>query len=90
MTYPSNADSVAQDQIRAFVERIERFNEEIKALNDDKKEVFAEAKGNGFDVPALKHVIKLRAQDHAERMEFEAIVELYETALGMTRVSSDD
>lgn len=89
MTYPSN-DSVAQDQIRAFVERVERFNEEIKALNDDKKEIFAEAKGNGFDIPALKHVIKLRAQDHADRMEREALVELYMSALGMQAAPTND
>lgn len=76
-------DSVAQDQIKAFVERVERLDEELKAINDDKKEIFAEARGNGFDVPALKQVIKLRRQDANERMEREAIVELYMAALGM-------
>jgi len=78
-----SAESVAQDQIRAFVERIERLDEELKAINDDKKEIYAEAKGNGFDVVALKQVIKLRRQDANERMEREAIVELYMAALGM-------
>ena len=84
MSYPSNTDSVAQDQIRAFVERIERMHEERKAIADDIKDIYAEAKGNGFDIPALKHVIKLRAQDEADRNEFEAIVGLYMDALGMS------
>lgn len=85
MSYPSNADSVAADQIRAFVERVERLHEERKSIADDIKEVYAEAKGNGFDIPALKHVIKLRAQDEADRMEFEAVVDLYMAALGVPR-----
>lgn len=76
-------DSVAHDHIRAFVERIERLHEERTAIGKDISEVFAEAKGNGFDVKALKIVIGKRRQDHAERMELEAIVELYEAALGM-------
>src|SRR5690554_2317913 len=88
MSYPSNTESVAQDQIRAFVERVERIEEEIKELNDGKKEIFAEARGNGFDLPALKQVIKMRRQDANERMEREAIVELYLAALGM--VSAPD
>ncbi|KFC62750.1 hypothetical protein FF80_03317 [Devosia sp. LC5] len=84
MAYPSNSgDSVAHTQIRAFVERVERLDEELKAINDDKKEIFAEARGNGFDITALKQVIKLRRQDANERMEREAIVELYMSALGM-------
>lgn len=78
-----STDSVAQDQIRAFVERIERIEEEVRDLNRDKSEVFGEAKGNGFDVKALKIIIGKRRQDHSERMELEAIVELYEAALGM-------
>lgn len=83
-------DSVAQSQIRAFVERVERLDEELKAINDDKKEIFAEARGNGFDVPALKQVIKLRRQDANERMEREAIVELYMAALGMIETPDFD
>jgi len=78
-----SSDSVAQDQLRAFVERIERIEEEIKALNDDKREIYAEAKGNGFDTKALKIVIKERRQDHNERMELEAVLDLYRSALGM-------
>lgn len=89
MPYPSNNDSVAQDQIRAFVERVERIEAEVKDLNKGKAEVFAEAKGNGFDVKALKIVIGKRRQDHAERMELEAIVELYEAALGVGTAPRD-
>lgn len=76
------SDVVATAQLRAFVERIERLNEELGTINDDKKEVFAEAKGCGFDINALKQVIKLRKADRAQREEFEAIVELYMVALG--------
>jgi len=84
MPYPANsADSVAGDQLRAFIERIERLDAELKAINDDKKEVFAEAKGNGFDTKVMKIILKERRQDASERMELEALVELYRAALGM-------
>jgi uncharacterized protein (UPF0335 family) len=78
-----NPDSVAQDQIRAFIERIERMEEEKQAIADDIKEIYAEAKGNGFDTKVLRQVIRIRKQDAAERMEQEALLELYMTALGM-------
>lgn len=74
---------IARDQLRAFIERVERLREERKAIDDDVKEVFAEAKGNGFSVPAIKHIIKVRTQDRNERAEFEAIVDMYMAALGM-------
>lgn len=77
------AQGVAADQLRAFIERVERLREERKAIDDDVKEVFAEAKGSGFSVPAIKHIIKIRAQDRNERAEFEAIVDMYMAALGM-------
>lgn len=83
-------ESVAQDQLRAFVERIERMNEEAKAISGDIKEIYAEAKGNGFDVKALRQIIRIRAQDHAERMEMEAILELYMAALGMQAAPRED
>lgn len=78
------AESVAQDQLRAFVERIERLEEEKKAIAEDIKEVYAEAKGNGFDTKVLRQVIRIRKQDRAERLEQEAILELYMAALGMS------
>ncbi len=88
-----STDSVAGDQLRAFFERIERLDEEVKALNDDKKEVFAEAKGNGFDTKVMKIILKERRQDVSERLEIEALVELYRAALGMAaypREEDDD
>lgn len=78
------SQSVSHDQLRAFVERIERIEEEIKACNDDKKEIYAEAKGNGFDTKAIKIVVKERRADPSELMELEAIVGLYRAALGMS------
>jgi len=77
------AHRFAKDHLKAFVERIERMEEEIKALNDDKRDIYAEAKANGFDVRALKQVVRLRAQDIDERKEQEAILEVYLQALGM-------
>ena len=83
-------ESVAQDQLRAFVERIERMEEEKKAIADDIKEIYAEAKGNGFDTKVLRQVIRIRKQDRAERLEQEAILDLYLAALGMQVASSED
>ena len=80
----SNAtEEVAQDQLRSFVERIERLEEEKKTISDDIKDVYAEAKGNGFDVKVLRKVISLRKQDANERAEMDAILDLYLQALGM-------
>jgi uncharacterized protein (UPF0335 family) len=73
----SRAGGIAGDQLRAIVERIERIEEDIKALNEDKKEVYAEAKGNGFDVKILREVIRLRKQDKDERDEQETLLEVY-------------
>jgi uncharacterized protein (UPF0335 family) len=87
-----SSDSVAQDQIRAFIERIERMEEEKAAISDDIKEIYAEAKGNGFDTKVLRQIIRIRKQDAAERMEQEALLELYMAALGMAAAprESDD
>jgi len=84
------ADSVAQDQLKAFVERIERLEEEKKAIADDIKEIYAEAKGNGFDIKVLRQIVRIRKQDHAERMEQEALLELYMAALGMAAAPRED
>jgi uncharacterized protein (UPF0335 family) len=73
----------AKDQLKAFVERIERLEEEKKAIADDIKDVYAEAKGNGFDIKALRAVVRLRKQDVEERKEQEAILDVYLQALGM-------
>ncbi|WP_102961175.1 DUF2312 domain-containing protein [Mangrovicella endophytica] len=80
----SNTDGVAQDQLRSFVERIERLEEEKKTIADDIKDVYAEAKGNGFDTKVLRKVISIRKQDQNERAEQDAILDLYLQALGMT------
>ena len=85
-----NSDSVAQDQIRAFIERIERMEEEKKAIADDIKEIYAEAKGNGFDTKVLRQIVRIRKQDAAERMEQEALLDLYMTALGMQSAPAND
>jgi uncharacterized protein (UPF0335 family) len=77
------ATRFAKDQLKALVERIERLEEEKKALADDIKDVYGEAKANGFDVKALRTVIRLRKQDVEERKEQEAILETYLHALGM-------
>jgi len=72
---------IAGDRIRSFIERIEHIEEEIKALNEGKKEIFAEAKGDGFDVKVLKEIIRLRKQDKDERDEHESLLDLYLRAM---------
>lgn len=78
-----NSDTVATAQLRAFVERIERMEEEKKAAADDIRAIYAEAKGNGFDTKVLRQIVRLRKQDAAERAEQRALTELYLSALGM-------
>jgi uncharacterized protein (UPF0335 family) len=68
-------------KIRAFVERIENLDNEIQELNEQKKEVFAEAKGDGFDVKILREIVKLRKQDEEERDERESMLDLYMRAM---------
>jgi uncharacterized protein (UPF0335 family) len=77
----SRSGGIAGDQLRAIVERIERVEEEIKTLNDDKKEIYLEAKGNGFDVKILREVIRLRKQDQKERDEKETLLDVYMHAI---------
>lgn len=83
MTYPSNAESVAQEQIRAYIERVERMEAEKATIAADIKEIYAEAKGSGLDTKILRKIVSIRKQDANERMEQEAILELYMNALGM-------
>ncbi|OLY45081.1 Uncharacterized conserved protein, UPF0335 family [Bartonella apis] len=75
--------AVATGQLRSFIERIERLEEEKKTISDDIKEVYAELKGSGFDSKAVREVIRLRKKEDHERQEEEAMVELYKNALGM-------
>ena len=75
--------AVAASQLRSFIERIERLEEEKKTISDDIKEVYAELKGNGFDAKAVREIIRLRKKEDHERQEEEAMVQLYKNALGM-------
>ena len=84
------SQTVAAGQLRALIERIERLEEEKKTLADDIKDVYAEAKGNGFDTKVLRTIIRLRKQDRAEREEHEALLDLYMTALGMQAAPSEE
>ena len=77
----SGSDAVADNQLRAIVERIENIEGEIKELTEAKKEVYLEAKGNGFDVKILREVIRVRKQDQKERDEQETLVEVYLQAI---------
>jgi uncharacterized protein (UPF0335 family) len=69
------------DRIRSFIERIEHIDDDIKALNEGKKEVFTEAKGEGFDVKVLREILRLRKQDNDERDEQESLLDLYLRAM---------
>ncbi|MGI9511365.1 MAG: DUF2312 domain-containing protein [Anderseniella sp.] len=75
--------SFAQGQLRSLIERIERLEEEKKAIAADIKEIYGEAKSNGFDTKIMRKVVSLRKKDTAERQEEEAILDLYLSALGM-------
>ena len=77
------AQTVAAGQLRAFIERVERLEEEKKTISEDIKEVYAEMKGTGFDTKAVRTLIRLRKKDQAEREEEETILDLYKAALGM-------
>lgn len=73
----------SKEQLRSIVERIETLDGQIKELRSDQKDIFAEAKGNGFDVKALRTIVRLRAEDPNKRAEREAVLETYMQALGM-------
>ena len=77
----STPGDIAGDQLRAVVERIETIDEEIKELTEAKKEIYLEAKGNGFDVKILREVIRVRKQDQQERDELETLLEVYLQAI---------
>ena len=77
------ATKFAKDQLKSIIERIERLEEEKKAISDDIRDVYAESKGNGYDVKALRTIVRMRKQDANERAEQEAILETYMHAMGM-------
>ena len=74
--------NVAKDQLKSIVERIERLEEEKQALAEDIKEVYAEAKGNGFDTKILRKVVRIRKMDAAQRSTEEEMLDLYLSAVG--------
>jgi uncharacterized protein (UPF0335 family) len=79
----AGSEDVNASHLRAFIERIERLEEEKKALSGDIKDVYAEAKGNGFDVKIMRKIVALRKQDADKRREEEEILGLYMASLGM-------
>lgn len=79
----NDVNGIAADRLKSFVERIERLEEEKRGLQEDIKEVYAEAKGTGLDVKIIREIIRLRKMDKADRQEREALIELYKDALGM-------
>ena len=80
---PDTSYRVTADELRQFIERIERLDAEKKDITDQQKEVMAEAKGRGYDIKVLRKLVSLRRRDEGEVAEEEAILELYKEALGM-------
>lgn len=81
-SHVSSESAIAADRLRNFIDRVERLEEEKSAIANDIKEVYAEAKGEGYDAKALRCVVRLRKMDRAERQEQEALLDLYMTAIG--------
>jgi uncharacterized protein (UPF0335 family) len=79
----TDVGGVAADQLRSYIERIERLEEEKAGMAADIKDVFAEAKGNGFDVKTMRQIIRLRKLEEIDRQEQETLLDLYKRALGM-------
>lgn len=86
----NDSQNVVGAQILAFIQRVERMEEEKKAIVDDIKEIYAEAKGNGFDTKILRLIVRRRKQDAAERAEQEALLDTYEHAIGMAPDADED
>jgi uncharacterized protein (UPF0335 family) len=86
----SKTGGIAADQLRSIVERIERLEEEKAGIASDIKDIYAEAKSNGFDCPTLKKILKLRAMDAAERDEAEHLLDTYLRAMGMAPEPSEE
>ena len=82
MSEPKEIGGVAGQRLMSFIERVERLNEEVAALQEDVKEVYAELKGVGFDVKVTKEIVRIRKMDATKRAEYEDLLELYKTAIG--------
>jgi uncharacterized protein (UPF0335 family) len=78
-----DSGGIAAERLRSFIERVERLEEEKKGLQNDIKDIFAEAKGTGFDTKIMRQIIRLRRMESADRQEMDALLELYKSALGM-------
>jgi len=76
-------DNVAADQLRLFIERIERLEEEKKGIADDIRDVYSEAKGNGYDGKIMRQIVRLRKMEAHDRAEMEALLDTYKAALGI-------
>ena len=81
-SHPDVLNATAQGQLKSIIERVERLEQEKAEIAEQVKEVFAEAKGNGFDVKIIRKVVRIRKQDRAKRQEEEAILDLYLSAIG--------
>ncbi|MCX8475267.1 MAG: DUF2312 domain-containing protein [Sphingomonas sp.] len=77
------SDSISAEQLRLFIERIERLEEEKKGIADDIKDVYAEAKSTGFDTKTMRHIVRLRKMEKHHRDEADALLETYRNALGL-------
>ena len=86
----ADVGGIAGDRLKSFIERIERLEEEKRALSEDIKEVFAEAKGTGFDTKIMRQILKIRKMDKDELDEQEALLDVYKRALGMLPDFDDD
>ncbi len=75
--------AVSDDQLRLFIERIERLEEERKGISDDVRDVYSEAKSQGYDSKIMKQIVRLRKMSHEDRQEMETILDLYKSALGL-------
>lgn len=79
----TDVGGIAADRLRAFIDRIEKLEEEKKGISDDIKDVYMEAKSTGFETPIIRAIVKLRKKDRAERQEEEHLLELYKLAVGL-------
>ncbi len=80
----TDGGGIAAQRLRSFIERVERLEEEKAALAADIREVYAEAKGDGFDVKTMRQIVRIRKLDSSDRAEQEALLDLYKTALGLS------
>ncbi|MQP63885.1 DUF2312 domain-containing protein [Niveispirillum sp. SYP-B3756] len=79
----TDVGGIAADRLRSFIERIERLEEEKKGIMDDIKDIYAEAKGTGFDTKIMRQIIRIRKMESNDRQEMEALLDLYKSALGI-------